>query len=160
MLKTRVATLYLHVLPSSFRAGPIGSSMYNVSTYISIDAQALTVELIEPHPASQQFPCPNQRVIYKCSVLVESFSITWVLPNNDDATLSLGGTQPIGTTSNTTNGQFIAALNGSERVGTLNSTLLIEPPLDDFNNSVLTCRGSSATDVNPTNMNTITLSGE
>ena len=117
------------------------------------------MEVIEPDPASQQFPCPNQRVIYECRVL-EAFSITWVLPIS---TLSVAGSLPIGFTRN--DGQFTVALNGSEIVGVkgafnINSTILIKPPLGHFNNTVLTCRVGLLTAVNPSIMSTITLSGE
>ena len=130
-----------------------------------LDAQDITVELIEPDPASQQFPCPNQRVIYECRVLAGAFSVTWVLPSGDDAVLILGGSEQIGTTRNTSDGQFTATLTGSESVGMagafkINSTILIKPPLDVFNNSVVTCRANSIVVINPTNMSTITLSGE
>ena len=100
-------------------------------------------------------------MIYECRVLVEAFSITWVLPVSDDTELSLGGSLPIGAMRD--DGQFTAVLNGSESVGMvgafkINSTILIKPPLGDFNNSVLTCTATAGVD--PANMSTITLSGE
>ena len=120
------------------------------------------MEVIEPDPASQQFLCPNQRVIYECRVLIEAFAISWILPIGDDTELRLGGSR---TTTNTSDGQFTAVLNVSEHVGILgehmiNSTIIIKPPLSDFNNSVLTCRAITVGRINPANKSTITLSGE
>ena len=105
-------------------------------------------------------------MIYECRVLVEAFSITWVLPIAEQ--LSLGGSLPIGTTTNTSDGQFTAVLNGSESVGMaggfmINSTILIKPPLDDFNNLVLTCTASKVDHdprIYPEIITTITLSSK
>ena len=43
--------------------------------------QDIVLERIEPDPG--QLTCPNQRVVYQCTVLVPSFSLTWTLPNGD-----------------------------------------------------------------------------
>ena len=38
------------------------------------DAQDVVLERIEPDPAIQQTPCPGQRVLYECYILVDSSS--------------------------------------------------------------------------------------
>ena len=51
-------------------------------------AQDIVLERIEPDPG--QFPCPNQRVLYQCQILVPSLGLAWTLPN-DDGTLRFSG---------------------------------------------------------------------
>ena len=140
--------------------------MYIFLSTLNVVAQNITVELIEPDPTSQQFPCPNQTVIYECRVLVESSEIVWVLPTNDNANLRFLGTEMSGTTRSAPDGKFIATLIESVPVeGTspvrylINSTLHIQPPLDNLNGSSLTCAGGT-TGQPVMETITITLSGE
>ena len=44
-------------------------------------AQGIVLERIEPDPG--QLPCPNQRVLYQCQMMVPSSGLTWTLPNVD-----------------------------------------------------------------------------
>ena len=120
--------------------------------------------MIEPDPASQPFPCPNQTVVYECTV-DGYIGLAWILPTSDMTVLGFTAVTAIGATRNTSNGQFIATLNNRELVGDdsllMTSTLLINPPLDEFNSSALTCTGAAAEgDRNGMNMTNVTLSGE
>ena len=129
-------------------------------------AEDITVEVIEPDPASQLFPCSNQRVVYECRILVDSSELIWVLPTNGSANLGFVGGEMSGITRSTSDGKFNSTLIESVPVeGTapvrylIYSTLHIQPPLDNLNGSLLTCTGG--TTAHPVMETiTITLSGE
>ena len=98
--------------------------------------------------------------------MVESSEIVWVLPTNDNVALGFVGNEMNGITRSEPDGKFNATLIESVQVeGTapprylINSTLHIQPPLDNLNGSSLTCTGG--TSANPVMKTiTITLSGE
>ena len=122
--------------------------------------------MIEPDPASQQFPCPNQRVVYECRILVDSSELAWILPINGNDRLGFAGNEMSGITRSISDGKFIATLTESVQVeGTapprylINSTLHIQPPLDNLNSTSLTCVGGT-TGHSVMETITITLSGE
>ena len=124
-------------------------------------AQDIVLERIEPDPG--QLPCPNQRVMYQCRVLVPSSTLTWTLPNGD-------GTLEFSILSNVDDvrptppgdGVYTATLTsktedddpGTDRFF-FTSTLLM---LETVNDTSLTCSGS--TGANPVYVSTdIILSG-
>ena len=130
-----------------------------------IAAQDVTLEVIEPDPASQPFPCPNQTVVYECTV-DGYIGLTWVLPTSDTTTLVFTQGNIVGDTNTALNGQFSATLTNSERitgsnpvVNLMTSTLLINPPL---NGLALTCLGSAAVggEMDGMVITNITISGE
>ena len=112
-------------------------------------AQDVTFRVIEPDPASQAFPCPNQIVVYECHVWID---IRCFLPINDGATLRFLGGEMRGMTRSTPDGMLDASLTGSVQVeGSdlplyyVNSTLVIQPPLDILTGSIssVTCTSTS-----------------
>ena len=124
--------------------------------------------MIEPDPASQPFPCPNQTVVYECTV-DGYIALTWVLPTSDTTTLVFTQGNIVGDTNTALNGQFSATLTNSERitgsnplVNLMTSTLLINPPLNDFNGLTLRCIGAAAVggEMNGMKITNITISGE
>jgi hypothetical protein len=130
-------------------------------------AQEITLRVIEPDPASQPVPCPNQTLVYECTVdgyigLVWTFETSGM---TDELVLNQGNV--VGDTSNSSNGQFSATLINSERitgsnpaVNLMTSTLVISPPLNEFNGLPLTCIGNGAgTDMDEMEMTIVTLSG-
>ena len=120
--------------------------------------------MIEPHPASQPFPCSNQTIVYGCTVY-GYVGLGWTLPTSNMTVLRFTAVTAIGDIRNTSNDQFIATLNNRERVGEdlllMTSTLLISPPLDYINGLVLTCTGSAAPgDMDGITMSNVSLSSE
>ena len=123
--------------------------------------QDIVLERIEPDPG--QLPCPNQRVMYQCRVLVPSSGLTWTLPNGD-------GTLEFSILSNVDDvrptppgdGVYTATLTSKTEDGDpgtdrffFTSTLLI---LETVNGTSLTCAGGTV--VNPVENSTdIILSG-
>ena len=120
--------------------------------------------MIEPDPASQPFPCPNQTVVYECTA--DGYvGLAWILPTSDMIILRFTAVTAIGDIRNTSNGQFIATLNNRELAGEdlllMTSTLQINPPLDEFNGLALTCIGAAAPgDMDGMKMSNVSLSGE
>ena len=124
-------------------------------------AQDIVLERIEPDPG--QLPCPSQRVLYQCRILVQSSTLTWTLPN-DDGTLEFdilsneGDVRP----SPPGDGVYTATLTSKTEDDDpdtnrffFTSTLLI---LETVNGTSLTCTGG--TGANPVENNTdIILSG-
>ena len=124
-------------------------------------AQDIVLERIEPDHG--QLPCPNQRVMYQCRVMIPSSRLTWTLPNND-------GTQQFSILSNVDDvrptppgdGVYTATLINKTEDGVpgsdlffFTSTLLI---LETVNGTSLTCSGG--TGANPVEGSTdIILSG-
>ena len=135
-----------------------------IQCHCILDAQDVTVELTEPDPTSQQFPCPNQRVVYECRTLVGSTALTWTLPT-DMTRLAFEGSEITGTTRTSSYGQFTAVLDRSDPDNTnsslywMTSTLIILPPLAHLAGSTVTCAGGTTTgDV--VEIITIVMSGE
>ena len=124
-------------------------------------AQDIVLERIEPDPG--QLPCPDQRVMYQCQILVPSSVLTWTLPNSD-------GTLEFDILSNVDDvrppppgdGVYTAILTSKtedDDPGTnrffFTSTLLI---LETVNETAVTCSGG--TGANPVKDNTdLILSG-
>ena len=124
--------------------------------------------MIEPDPASQPFPCPNQTVVYECTV-DGYLGLSWILPTpSSDMPLEFSALDDVGSDRTTPNGQFNATLNNNERipgsspaVNLMTSTLLINPPLNEFNGLAVTCVGAATGGgVNRMAMTNVTLSGE
>ena len=109
-------------------------------------AQDIVLERIEPDPG--QLPCPNQRVMYQCHILVPSSVLTWTLPNGDgtlefDILSNEGALRP----SPPGDGVYTATLTSKtedDDPGThrffFTSTLLI---LETVNITNLTCSGGT-----------------
>ena len=118
-------------------------------------AQDIVLERIEPDPG--QLPCPNQRVMYQCQILVPSSGLIWFLPN-DDGTLQFSILSNEGDVRPTPpgDGVYTATLTsktddddpGTDRFF-FTSTLLI---LETVNGTSLTCSGG--TGANPVEDNT------
>ena len=125
------------------------------------DVESITLEMVEPDPTTQPFPCPNQTVIYECAV-DGYLGIAWIPPSLNSS-LHFSALDTIGVTRNSSNGQFNAVLSNSEKVTggafLITSTLLINPPLNDLNGLTLTCIGVSLFN-NFIETSNITLSGE
>ena len=127
-----------------------------------IAAQEVTLEVIEPDPASQPFPCPNQTVVYECTL----DGLTWILPTSDMA-LEFSVGDNVGFNRTTSNGQFNAILNNNERITGSNptvflmtTTLFINPPLNEFNGLAVSCEGAATGgNANRIAMTNVTLSG-
>ena len=131
-----------------------------------IASHEVTLEVIEPDPASQPFPCPNQTVIYECTV-DGYLALSWILPTSD-MSLVFSAVDDVGTNRTTLNGQFNATLNNNKGipgsspvVNLMTSALLINPPLNEFNGLAVTCVGAATGGgVNRMAMTNVTLSGE
>jgi hypothetical protein len=128
-------------------------------------AQEITLRVIEPDPASQPVPCPNQTVVYNCTV--DGYGrLVWTLPTSG-MTDELVFTAVEGVGTNRSNGQFNATLINNElitgsmpTVNLMTSTLVISPPLDEFNGLALICTGrGSEMDMDEMNMTNVTVSG-
>ena len=124
-------------------------------------AQDIVLERIEPDHG--QVPCPNQRLIYQCQILVPSSGLIWTLPNGDgtlqfDILSNEGDVRP----SFPGDGVYTAILTNmteDDDPGTnrffFTSTLLI---LETVNGTSLTCSGGTL--ANPVENSTdINLSG-
>ena len=123
-------------------------------------AQDIVLERIEPDPG--QLPCPNQRVMYQCQLLVPSSTLTWTLPN-DDGTLefsilsNVGDVRPIppgdGVYTATLTNKTEDGDPGTDRFFFASTLLILETV-----NGTLTCLGG--TGANPVENSTdIILSG-
>ena len=124
--------------------------------------------MIAPDPASQPVPCPNQALVYNCTV--DGYvGLIWTLPTSgmtDNLVFTQGDV--VGATRNTSNGQFNATLINSERitgsnpaVNLMTSTLVISPPLNEFNGLPLTCTGRGVEiGMDEMEMTIVTVSGE
>ena len=123
--------------------------------------QDIVLERIEPDPG--QLPCPSQRVLYQCQVLVQSSTLTWTLPNGDgtlefDILSNEGDVRP----TPPGDGVYTATLTNKTEDDDPDtnrfffaSTLLI---LETVNDTSLTCSGGTV--ANPVENNTdIILSG-
>ena len=125
--------------------------------------------MIEPDPASQPFPCPNETLVYECTVNGYN-GLVWTLPTSgmtDELVFTQGNV--VGATSNSSNGQFNATLINKEpitrngvAVSMLTSTLVISPPLNEFSGLPLTCTGAGVVGsiMDGMNMTNVTVSGE
>ena len=127
-------------------------------------AQEITLEVIEPDPVSQPLPCPNQRVVYKCCILVPRVGLVWTVPT-PGMPLEFSVASMIGAMRNTPDGKFTANLTGrvddtdpNSDNAIFNSTLLVQPPLDSVSGSAIVCEGSGGNEVKG-NI-TVTVSGE
>ncbi|CAI8015509.1 hypothetical protein GBAR_LOCUS9598 [Geodia barretti] len=136
-----------------------GTSSRNASTAItisgssdqsivSVDAvaaatQDVSVVRIEPDPL-QQLPCPQQKIEFRCQILVPSFVMQWTLPTGE--TVEFGQAENIGAVYVSSDNTYSATL--TDRTGDPNSnnrffftsTLLVLVPV---NGSNLTCVGLS-----------------
>ena len=120
--------------------------------------QDVTVEVIEPDPS---ILCPNQRVVYECTV-VECFTLIWMLPTDNGATFDwvFDYFEMLGTRQS--NDIFTAVLNRSDPldIGYLITSTLQITQLDNLNDSSLACAGIPVEGDPVTTMITITVSGE
>ena len=126
-------------------------------------AQGITLRVIEPDPASQPVLCPNQTLVYECTV--DGYvGLVWTLPTSRMTdNLVFTAVSEIGATRNVS--KFVATLNSREPVGNdalvMTSTLIISPPLNAFNGLPLTCTGRSAEiGMDEMEMTNVTVSGE
>ena len=132
---------------------------------VHLDAQAVTLKLIEPDPTSQPFPCPNQILVYQCTA-DRHIGLSWIL-SNSSLYMSFSSYNMTGFTRNSFDGQFRAAWISSEPVGTegvfplrlITSILLINPPLDALDGLTLICEGFNVSHSTSVETN-ITLNGE
>ena len=130
----------------------------------SVASQDIILKVVEPDPISQQSLCPNQRVVYKCGVVVTSFELSWTLV--DKCSLKFTALSNTSDTDSKCDGKFNATLTHKRDISDdqtdgylFNSTLEIFPPLSNSNGSVLMCTGGTVSKQVKDNA-TITLSGE
>ncbi|CAI8015503.1 hypothetical protein GBAR_LOCUS9598 [Geodia barretti] len=105
--------------------------------------QDVSVVRIEPDPL-QQLPCPQQKIEFRCQILVPSFVMQWTLPTGE--TVEFGQAENIGAVYVSSDNTYSATL--TDRTGDPNSnnrffftsTLLVLVPV---NGSNLTCVGLS-----------------
>ena len=107
---------------------------------------------------TQQLPCPQQRVEYKCKITVPTTVLTWTLPTGDG--LEFGALRNVGDVRNSSDNVYSATLTEKTKYNDTNterfyftSTLLV---LEPVNGSTLTCDGSNV----ESESTTITLSGK
>ena len=127
-----------------------------------VAAQDIVLERIEPDHG--QLPCPNQRVMYQCRVMIPSLGLSWTLPNGD-GTLQFSGLSNEGDVRPTPpgDGVYTATLTNMTEDGVpgsdlffFTSTLLIT---ETVNGTSLICSGGTV--ANPVEDSTdIILSGE
>ena len=124
--------------------------------------------MIEPDPASQPVPCPNQTLVYECTV-DGYLRLVWTLPTSGMTDeLEFTAVEDVGVSRNTSNGQFNATLINNERitgsnpaVNLMTSTLVISPSLNEFNGLALTCTGDGAGSImDEMNVTNVIVSGE
>jgi len=107
-------------------------------TVLAVAAQFVTVEMLSPQPT-----CANQALVYNCQIHLPSVGIWW----KHSAFGSLyyrAGDEEEGSIKNTSDGRFVANLtmnDGTVAHCMVASTLRIQPPLNDLNNTILTCEG-------------------
>ena len=115
------------------------------------------MEVIEPAPS---ILCPNQRVVYECTV-VGYFTLIWMLPVDDGAAFDWGFGSRDMPGAEISIGIYTVVLNRTDPLGIgffMASTLQITQ-LDNLNDSSLACAGGSVEGL-VTTMITITVSGE
>ena len=127
--------------------------------HIHTGAQDVVVSIVNPE--SQERLCPDQPVVFQCQILVETATLTWRFPNGPisyvgEADLFIGNDKSVG--------QFTANVTGSMPGATdgfflVNSTLTVQPALDDLNNTVVECEGTTSEGLR-NNISNITLSGK
>ena len=100
----------------------------------------VTVESLSPQPA-----CANQALVYNCHIHLPSVGIWW----KHSAFGYLYYTavdEKDGSMKNTSDGRFVANLTMNDGTVThhmVASTLRAQPPLNNLNNTILTCEGFS-----------------
>ena len=99
--------------------------------------------MIEPDPATQEFPCPHQVVQYKCQTLIYTNRYTDIETASGDTLPDFTGGSSVGRVINSSDDQFSATLTGKMEdddpdtdLFFFTSTLLI---LEPINGSNLTC---------------------
>ena len=115
----------------------------------TVSAQEDDIVLVrtEPDPTSQELPCANKMIVYECRLLIPTFALSWILPNNETLTFSIlrdiNDTEPpdpsdddnyIATLTNKIEGEVIDTF-------LFTSTIMILEPVDG---SAVTCTGSTA----------------
>ena len=118
----------------------------------------------EPDPNSQEFPCPHQRVQYKCTTLRPVATLTWWIPPSGVG-LGFTGASSVGRVRNSSDDQFSATLTSKMEDEDpesddlfFTSTLLI---IDPVNGSDIICSGTPASgNVFNKGNTTLVLSGE
>ena len=117
---------------------------------------------IEPDPASQPVPCPNETLVYNCTV---NGYIGLIWTSNATENVVFTGQTMIEDPRSASNSQFVATLNSREPVENelllMISTLVISPPLNEFNGLTLSCIGRGAViGMDGMKMAIVTVSGE
>ena len=63
--------------------------MHAILPELYMAAQEITLEVIEPDPASQPVPCPNKTLVYECTV--DGYvGLVWTLPTSGNLVFSSG----------------------------------------------------------------------
>ena len=116
---------------------------------VTAGAGDVVLQRVEPEPASQQFPCPLQRVKYECRILRPTAILLWILPSGEKLPDFTRETS-VGTVHNSSDGEYneeySATLTGKMEDGDpnsddffFNSTLLI---INSTNGTTLRCVGT------------------
>ena len=121
--------------------------MYHV--FHAAGAQYIVITRTVPDPASQELPCPGQRVEYKCQQMVPSGDLVWILPINESLRFA-AGFDDVGATANSSDGNFFANITTKvpdtedDRLFLFTSTLMI---LETVNGMMLSCYGGTTGNV-------------
>ena len=105
--------------------------------YIHTGAQDVVISIVNPE--SQERLCPDQPVVFQCQFLAGIAALVWRFPNWKigylTSELVVGYTQIFG--------QFTANVTGRDPgvYSLVNTTLTVQPPLDDLNNTAVECVG-------------------
>ena len=143
------ACMYVCVIRTSFN-------------YTGIHAGGQDVRLNIVDPVDQERLCPDQTVEFECHILEQTAILAWNLPLGGSFLFSFSAMAG----DNRTNEQFTAILTNNtagsmpDMFSILTSTLTVQPPLVDFNDSVVKCGGSIPSVGLVNNMIEITLSGK
>ena len=111
----------------------------------------MTLRVLQP--ASQDRLCPNQLVQYECRISEPSLFLFWQHSTVPANLLAFSVSSSVSASANTSDGKFTATLTEVMLDGiraTFASTLTVQPPLSDLNETELTCEGSTTEPVQDT----------
>ena len=125
-----------------------------------LGAQDVIIRVVQP--VDQERLCPDQSVTFECHIPGGSSFLQWVV-GDELHVLRFSLNEMMGDTENSSDGTLLATLtnrssDSSNEFGFFTSTLLIQPPLDGLNNTIVKCQGNNY--VNVENQTTLTLSGK
>ena len=129
-------------------------------SYRLVGAQDVVVSMV--YPESQERLCPDQPVVFQCQFLMQTGTLIWRFLNElpirylTEEDLVVGNTKSEGQFTANVTGSMPGALTGFFLI---NSTLTVQPALDDLNSTVVECEGLTAPRGLRSNTTNIILSG-